>query len=156
MRICIQAEARALHWATASTVFIIGATPDSISGDSISGIINGAFEVAEWPDNEPPIYRRADGRDGWLYVDSEGKWAIGSEKDKDALGLWSWAYAYSVEEAQGRLPHEVGLTRTVYDENARGWFEQPLRVLHGEAEVLVVCHTLWISYPADLKPCLSY
>ena len=48
------AEARRQHWATAGTVLIEGAT------GSNSDIVNGAFEVAERPDNEPPIYRRAD------------------------------------------------------------------------------------------------
>ena len=49
----------------------------------ISGMVNGSFEVAERPDNEPPIYWQADGWDGWLYVSSTGRWAVGSKKNKD-------------------------------------------------------------------------
>ena len=55
-------EARAQHWAMAGTVLIEGATGLN------SGVVNGVFEVAERSDNEPPIYRRADGRDGRAHV----------------------------------------------------------------------------------------
>ena len=117
---CVQA--RVQHWAMAGLVLIEGAT------GSNSGIINGSFEVAERPDNEPPIYRRADGRDGWLFVGSDGKWEVGPMKDKDARKTWSTCCAHSVEQAQERLPNEVGAGWKVYDNGK--WTEQQLRVLH--------------------------
>ena len=53
----------------AGPVLVQGATGPN------SAIINGAFDVAERPENEPPVYRRADGSDCWLYIDigSTGK-----------------------------------------------------------------------------------
>ena len=93
-------------------------------------IVNGAFKVAERPDSGPPIYRRADGRDGWLYVCNSGNWTVGPKEDVDARET-SWrCCAYSSEKAQGRLPHEVGAAWKV--RNGGGWIEQQLQVLHGE------------------------
>ena len=119
-----------------------------------SAIINSAFEVAEWPDNAPPIYRRADrwhGLNRWLFVNSEDNWVVSDRETKN-----NWAgerefkngprgVAFSEEAAQGRLPHEMG-TWKVFD--GRKLNKQQLRVLHGkEAEVAIamVCgymHTL--------------
>ena len=64
------AEARRQHWATAGPVLIEGATGQN------AGIVNGAFEVVERPENEPPVYRRADGWDVWLSVNNGGQWAV--------------------------------------------------------------------------------
>ena len=136
-------EARRQHWATAGPVLIEGAT------GSKSAIVNGGFEVAERPDNEPPIYRRADGSDGWLYVSNAGKWTVGDEEDKDTRET-SLGWAHSVEAAEGRLPHEVGAAWKVHHNDSMkvsgNPTEQQLRVLHGEeaevaiAEVCVYAH----------------
>ena len=92
------------------------------------------FEVAERPNNEPPIYRRADGSNGWLYANKNGKWAVGDKEDKDSRRTSLICFACSVEAAEGRLPHEVGAAWQVLDGGE--WAEQQLRVLHGEeAEV---------------------
>ena len=141
------AEARRWHWATAGPVLIEGA-----SGLN-SGFVNGAFEVVERPHNEPPIYRRADGRDWWLYVSSTGMWAVGDEEDKDALEedkverkTSSACWAHSVEAAEGRLPHEVGAAWKVKD---RFWklTEQQLRVLHGEEAEVAIAEVWVYAYP---------
>ena len=113
-----------------------------------SGIINGAFEVAERPDNEPPIYRRVDGRDAWLYVDKDGEWAVGGKEDKDARKTSSNCWAHSVE-AKGRLPHELGAAWQVVVSGE--WTEQQLRVMHRKevevaiAEVCVYVHMNMLS-----------
>ena len=89
--------------------------------------INGIFKVVEWPDNEPPIYCRADGSDCWLFVNHGGEWAVGNKKDMDTrkIGL-SACLAYSVEQAQGRLPYEVGTAWIV----SPRLDQQQLQVLH--------------------------
>ena len=131
-----------IEWS--STVLIEGATGLN------SSTVNGTFEVAERPDKEPPIYRRAGGIDAWLYVNHTGKWAVGDNWDKDVRKTSSMCWARSVEEAQGRLPHEVGSAWDVVDgvESRRGEYhsvgytEQQLRVLHGEdtaAAIAKVC-----------------
>ena len=124
------AEARRLHWATADTVLIEGAT------GSTSGIINGAFEVAERPDNGAPIYQRADGSDGWLYVSSFGWWVVGDEQAKNTRETSARCSAHSVEMAEGRLPEEVGAAWQVDD--GQEFTEQRLRVLHGEAAKVAI------------------
>ena len=126
-------EARRLHWATADTVLIEGATGLN------SGIINGAFEVAERPDSEAPIYQRADGSDGWLYVNKDGRWTVGGKGHKGARKTrmsFDLCRAHSVEAADGRLPHEVGAAWQV--DNSREFAEQQLRVLHGEAAEVAI------------------
>ena len=111
-------------------MLIEGATGPNLGG------INGAFEVAERPDNEPPIYRRADGRDWWLFVNKDDKWEVGSKESKDARKTSSARTAHLMEAAQGRLPHEVGTLWKVWDD--REMAEQQLRVLHGvEAEAVI-------------------
>ena len=128
------AEARARHWATAGTVLIEGATVLN------SGLANGAFDVAERPDNEPPIYRRADGRDWWLFVNKDDEWAVGDGKNKDARKTSSRCTAYSMEAADGRLPHEVGAAWNVYI--GKELIEQQLKMLHGheaQAAIAEVC-----------------
>jgi hypothetical protein len=142
------AEARRRHWATAGPVLI---EPDvqfwSITQNSVgsnSDIVNGAFEVAERPDNEPPIYRRADGSDGWLYVNKDGDWMMSDKEDKDAHKTSLEGTAHSVEAAEGRLPHEVGAAWKALDSGE--WTEQQLRVLHGEeaeAAIAEVCVYAW-------------
>ena len=118
------------HWATAGTVLIEGATGPN------SQLVNGDFEVAERPDNEPPIYRRVDGRDWWLFVNKDDNWAVSHKEDKDARKTSSTCTAYSVEAADGRLPHEVGAAWKVY--TGTELVRQQLRVLHGhEAEVAI-------------------
>ena len=132
------AEARRRHWATAGTVLIEG----SIGPNSY--FVNGTFEVAERPENEPPIYRRADGSDCWLYISKGGQWSLSGKENKDARKTSSMCWAHSVEVAEGRLPHELGAAWKVLD--SREWTEQQLRVVHGEeaeaatAEVCVYVH----------------
>ena len=122
-----------------------------------SGIVNGGFDVAEWPDNEPPIYRRFDGSDGWLFVNVVDKWTVGDQQDKDARKTLRGRYlrgrrAQSVEEAAGRLPHEVGTEWQVFNGNRKTL--QQLRLLHGEeaevviAQVSVYEHTIQPSTQA--------
>ena len=104
------AAARVCQWATAGPVLIKGAT--GLNAD----IINGGFEVAERPDDEPPIYQRVDGSDGWLFVNPRvNKWMVGEQQDKDARTTSSRGRAQSVAEAVGRLPHEVGSAWQVLD-----------------------------------------
>ena len=128
------AEARVQHCAMAGTVLIEGATGPKLA------IINGVFEVAERPDHEPPIYRRADDRDGWLFVNSVGGWVVSNKEDKDERKTSSTGWAFSVEAAQGRLPHEVGARWMV---SVSGELtEHRLRVLHGkeaDAAIANVC-----------------
>ena len=100
--------ARVRHWATAGTVLIEGATGSS------AGVVNGRFKVAERPDNEPPIYRKADGSDWWLYVSRRGTWVVGDTRNKDERRSLMSA-AFSSEAADGRLPHEVGRVWKVCD-----------------------------------------
>ena len=134
------ADARARHWATAGTVLIQGAAGPH------SGIVNGAFEVARRPDNQPPLYQRADGRDGWLFVNSRGNWAVGNKTNKDRRKISPGGCAFAVEEAEGRLPHEVGAAWRVRvngeltgaADNEGQLSECQLQVLHGaEAEASI-------------------
>ena len=119
------------HWAAAGLVLIEGATGPN------SDFVNGRFEVAERPNKEPPIYSRADGKDGWLYVDKNGRWAVGDKKHKAECKTGTLTggscWAYSLKAAQGRLPEVVGTAWWVLHIG-----KQQLRVLPGEeAEVVV-------------------
>ena len=147
---------RARHWATASTLLIDGATGEH------AGIVNGGWEVAERPEGEPPIYRRADGSDLWLFVACDGTWSVGDKEDKDerkTLETQTWGWAYSVA-AEGRLPHEVGTAWKVLD--GEEWTEQTVRVLHGEeaeaaiAEVMHACMCAHICVCACMCVCLTH
>ena len=61
--------------------------------------------MAEWPNCEPPIYRRADGKRRWLFVNYTDKWVVGSKMFKD---MSSKSEACLSVSAKGRLPHEMG------------------------------------------------
>ena len=119
----IQAQARARSWATEGSLQIKDAT------GSCSDIINGRFVVAERPNNKPPIYRRADGSDCWLYVDEDGMWGIGSTEHKLFRKTSPWAF--SIKVAEGKLPHEVGTAWKVSntEHGSSVWTEQQLKVI---------------------------
>ena len=108
---------------------------------SNAGIINGGFEVAERPDNEPPIYQRVDGSDGWLFVNPRvNRWTVGDQQDKDTRTTLSRGRAQSVAEAVGRLPHEVGSAWQVLDREINKWAVQQLRVVDVEVSVYACTH----------------
>ena len=147
------AAARARHWATACTLLIDGATGE------IADTVNGGWEVVERPEGEPPIYRRADGSDWWLFVACDGTWMVSSKDAKDNRKTHSRGWAHSVAAAEGRLPHEIGTAWKVW--NGREWTEQTVRVVHGEeaeaaiTEVVHACMCAHVCVCACMCVCLT-
>ena len=123
-------DAQRVAWAAAQQVVISGATGPSTDD------VNGRYDRVD-PANRTAnrvdrvyrkVYRKVGERDRWLFVNSNGKWMVGTTENKKTRKTESTGYAEPVALADGLPPAAGDVWWSVWDGIGKSWVEQMVQV----------------------------